>query len=66
MNKNKYFKWSYDEEHDILHIKFLRGGDFDVSEHLESCGVVLDFDKKNKCVGVEIFDYKKGWKKYES
>jgi uncharacterized protein YuzE len=47
-------KTTYDQEADAMYIKVNRGK-YEVSEEIEE-GIVLDFDKKGKIIGVEILN----------
>lgn len=48
----------YDKEDDILFLH-QRGKITEHSRELENVKIVLDFDKEDNLVGVEIFDFKK-------
>ena len=59
IGKNNYLTWEYDDENDILYIKFNRRiKDYNVSEFHEP-GIVFDFNKKRELIGMEILDYLK-------
>ena len=47
---------NYDKQGDILEIKFSDESIMD-SEYLEDTGIVVDYDKNNKIVGLEIISY---------
>jgi len=46
----------YDSEADAMYIKF-RDGDYEISEEIRE-GVILDLDKNNEIIGIEILDAK--------
>jgi uncharacterized protein YuzE len=53
VNDNMGFRFHYDEEHDVLHI---RNVDEEVEESVEfSEEIILDLNKERKVVGIEIF-----------
>ena len=51
-------KISYDKEGDILEIKFSESSIAD-SEYVEETGLVVDYDKEGKLVGVEVVSFSK-------
>lgn len=54
-------KFDYTEEHDILSMYL--GEEVDYSEEItseEGHFFVIDYDKKGRIVGIEIFDWNKG------
>ncbi len=54
-------KHDYDKEYDILSMNL--GLDVDYSEEIDSKeghSFVIDYDKKGRIVGIEIFDWNKG------
>ena len=51
-------KISYDKEGDVLEIKFSENPIID-SEYIEESGLVLDYDKSNNIVAVEIMSFSK-------
>ena len=67
--KKKELKWvtpSYDEENDILGVQW--GYEYDYSEEItthEGNKFVIDYDKKGRIIGIEIFDWSKGHKAKE-
>ena len=46
----------YDPEADAMYIK-LREGEYEISEEIRE-GIIVDFDKNNKIIGIEILDAK--------
>ena len=46
----------YDPEADAMYIKF-RDGDYEISEEIRE-GIIIDFDKNNEIIGIEILDAK--------
>jgi len=46
----------YDSEADAMYIKF-REGEYEISEEIRE-GIIVDFDKNNKILGIEILDAK--------
>ena len=46
----------YDSEADAMYIKF-RDGDYEISEEIRE-GVIIDLDKNNEIIGIEILDAK--------
>jgi uncharacterized protein YuzE len=58
-------KISYDKEGDVLEIRFSESTIID-SEYAEESGLVLDYDKDNKIVAVEIISFSKRVSKEES
>ena len=57
-------KISYDKEGDILEIRFSEK-DIQDSEYIEESGFVVDYDKNNSIVAVEIISYSKRVSKEE-
>ena len=56
-------KYDYDKEYDIFSAHW--GKKVDYSEEVQSLEgheFVIDYDKKGRIVGIEIFDWKKGRK----
>ena len=51
-------KISYDNEGDVLEIKFSENPIID-SEYIDESGLVLDYDKGNNIVAVEIMSFSK-------
>jgi uncharacterized protein YuzE len=51
-------KISYDKEGDVLEIRFSEKEIHD-SEYIEETGLVVDYDKNNNIVAVEIISYSK-------
>ena len=51
-------KISYDNEGDVLEIKFSENPILD-SEYIEESGLVLDYDKSRNIVAVEIMSFSK-------
>ncbi len=51
-------KISYDKEGDVLEIKFSENPIID-SEYIDESGLVLDYDKSNNIVAVEITSFSK-------
>lgn len=51
-------KISYDKESDVLEIRFSEK-DIQDSEYMEESGLVVDYDKNNSIVAVEIVSYSK-------
>lgn len=49
---------SYDKEGDVLDIKFSED-DIADSEYIEENGIVVDYDKEGKLVGVEVISFSK-------
>lgn len=49
-------KINYDKDADVMYIKVDRGK-YEVSEEIQD-GIVLDFDKEGKILGVEILNVK--------
>ncbi len=49
---------SYDEETDILDIKFSNNKIID-SEINEASGLIVDYDENNKMIGIEILSFSK-------
>ena len=49
-------KIRYDSEADAMYIKF-REGEYEISEEIRE-GVIIDLDKKNEIIGIEILDAK--------
>ena len=47
-------KIRYDKDADAIYIKF-RDGEYEVSKEVDE-DVILDFDKKDKLIGIEILD----------
>lgn len=58
-------KISYDKEGDVLDIKFSEEGIAE-SEYIEDSGMVLDYDKDGKLVGVEVLSFSKRVKDKEN
>ncbi len=54
----KMIKISYDKEGDVLEIKFSENPIID-SEYIDESGLVLDYDKSNNIVAVEITSFSK-------
>ncbi len=46
----------YDPEADAMYIK-LREGEYEISEEIRE-GIIVDFDKNNEIIGIEILDAK--------
>jgi len=46
----------YDPEADAMYIKF-REGEYEISEEIRE-GIIIDFDKNNEIIGIEILDAK--------
>ena len=46
----------YDPEADAMYIKF-REGEYEISEEIRE-GIIIDFDKDNEIIGMEILDAK--------
>ncbi|MBC8520741.1 MAG: DUF2283 domain-containing protein [Methanomicrobia archaeon] len=46
----------YDPEADAMYIK-LREGEYEISEEIRE-GIIIDFDKDNNILGIEILDAK--------
>lgn len=46
----------YDPEADAMYIKF-REGEYEISEEIRE-GIIIDFDKNNEILGIEILDAK--------
>ena len=46
----------YDPEADAMYIKF-REGEYEISEEIRE-GIIVDFDKNNEIIGIEILDAK--------
>ena len=46
----------YDPEADAMYIKF-REGEYEISEEIRE-GIIIDFDKDNEIIGMEILDVK--------
>jgi len=46
----------YDPEADAMYIKF-REGEYEISEEIRE-GIIIDFDKNNEIIGMEILDAK--------
>ena len=57
-------KISYDKEGDVLEIRFSESAISD-SEYVEESGLVLDYDKNNNIVAVEIISFSKRVSKEE-
>jgi uncharacterized protein YuzE len=57
-------KISYDKEGDVLEIRFSESAISD-SEYVEESGLVLDYDKDNNIVAVEIMSFSKRVSKEE-
>jgi len=51
-------KISYDKEGDVLEIRFSERA-IDESEYVEESGLVLDYDKDNNLVAVELISFSK-------
>lgn len=51
-------KISYDKEGDVLEIRFSENA-IDESEYVEESGLVLDYDKDNNLVAVELISFSK-------
>jgi len=51
-------KLSYDKEGDVLEIRFSENKIED-SEYIKESGLVVDYDKSNKIVAIEIISYSK-------
>ena len=51
-------KISYDKEGDVLEIRFSEKA-IDESEYVEESGLVLDYDKDNNLVAVELISFSK-------
>lgn len=51
-------KIKYDREGDILEIKFTEER-IEESEYIKESGIVIDYDKGNKIVGIEILSFSK-------
>ena len=49
---------TYDKETDTLNIIFIKGP-VEESEYIEDKGIILDYDKGNRVVSVEILSYSK-------
>ena len=49
---------SYDKETDTLNIIFIKGL-VEESEYIEDKGIIVDYDKGNRVVSVEILSYSK-------
>ena len=47
-------KIEYDPAHDLLNIEFIPNGS--ISESVELDGIVIDYSKDGKIVGIEILD----------
>jgi len=50
----------YDKETDTLYINFV-SRKVEESEYLEKEGIVLDYDKDNNLIGIEILSVSKKW-----
>ncbi len=48
----------YDKKNDIMFIKF-QTQDVKHSRELDNVNIVLDFDKKDNVIGIQIFDFMK-------
>jgi uncharacterized protein YuzE len=46
----------YDPEADAMYIKF-REGEYEISEEIRE-GIIMDFNKNNEIIGIEILDAK--------
>ena len=57
-------KISYDKEGDILEIRFSEK-DISNSEYIEENGIVIDYDKNNNVVAIEIISFSKRVSKEE-
>ncbi len=57
-------KISYDKEGDILEIRFSEK-DISNSEYIEETGIVIDYDKNNNVVALEIISFSKRVSKEE-
>ena len=49
---------TYDKETDTLNIIFIKGP-VEESEYIEDKGIIVDYDKGNRVVSVEILSYSK-------
>ena len=58
LRRKKMIKISYDKEGDVLEIRFSENAIND-SEYIEESGLVLDYDKSNDIVAVEIISFSK-------
>jgi len=47
-------KINFDAKHDIMRIKF-REGNYEISKEIDE-GIVMDMDKDNKIIAIEIMD----------
>ena len=51
-------KFEYDQDGDVLEIKFSENGIFD-SEYIEESGIVMDYDENRNLIGLEILSFSK-------
>ena len=51
-------KFEYDQDGDILEIKFSENEIVD-SEYIEESGIVMDYDGKKNLIGIEILSFSK-------
>ena len=55
-------KFEYDQDGDILEIKFSENEIAD-SEYIEESGIVMDYDEEKNLIGLEIISFSKRVKK---